>query len=265
MPVELQTTRAAAVIVADDIRDYVRGRARPTTPQLDARQRKVLEELRRDGFSVVEGYWPRERALGLRDRLEPYIGTESCDLSGGAYLRVWDGKDHDQGVRRIYYVDRLLPELSQLRNDQWVLDIVAAYYRIPFHSGLLMFQHNLQTNHRTRFFHVDGFAREFKAFVYLDDVDAGNGPFTYLRGSHRRYLTRVRKQVMGRPKPGDTSFSEEEVRPLASEEVQLCGQAGTLILTDVRGLHRGSPQYDRSRSVLVNYIVKHAGDLELDH
>jgi hypothetical protein len=29
-------------------------------------------------------------------------------------------------------------------------------------------------------------------------------------------------------------------------------------------MHRGTPQKDRSRSVLVNYIVKHQGDLEID-
>jgi hypothetical protein len=201
--------------------------------------------------------------LAIRDQLEAYIGEASTDLDGGAYLRVWGGGDHDQGVRRIYHVDRLLPELGELRQDRYVLDIATAYYRVAFHSGLLMFQHNLRSNHETRFFHVDGFAKEFKAFIYLDDVDSGNGPFTYLRGSHKRHLTRLRKQMLGRH-PGDTSFSEDEVSSLRDEEIQLTGQAGTLILTDVRGLHRGSPQRDRSRSVLVNYIVKHAGDLELD-
>jgi hypothetical protein len=34
----------------------------------------------------------------------------------------------------------------------------------------------------------------------------------------------------------------------------LTGAAGTLILADVRGFHRGTPQLDRSRSVIVNYM-----------
>ena len=32
------------------------------------------------------------------------------------------------------------------------------------------------------------------------------------------------------------------------------------ILADVRGFHRGSPQLDGSRSVLVNYIFREPGD-----
>ncbi len=127
-----------------------------------------------------------------------------------------------------------------------------------------MFQHNNRSNEQTRYYHVDSFGREFKSFLYLDDVDEGNGPFTYLRGTHRQRLTRIRKQLArngGRPR---TSFDPDELRPFLGEEAKLVGPAGTLILTDVRGFHRGSPQLSRSRSVLVNYLVPHEGDLQLD-
>ena len=40
--------------------------------------------------------------------------------------------------------------------------------------------------------------------------------------------------------------------------------AGTLILADVRGFHRGSPQLERSRSALVNYMYREEGDRFLD-
>ena len=165
----------------------------------------------------------------------------------------------------IYHVERLVPELSALRHDPFVMDVASAYYGQPFHSNLLIFQHNLQSNENTRFWHVDAFVREFKAFVYLDDVDEGNGPFAYLRGTHRDHVARLRKQIVGNP-PGEspTSFSEEEVTPKLDREARICGPAGTLILTNVRGVHRGTPQVNRSRSVLVNYILKHPGDLEVD-
>jgi hypothetical protein len=270
MPSTLQTlrenVRATRTIVQGDIEDKRRARRNPTTVELDERQRRALAQLRRDGYAVIPDYWERDRALGMRDRLEAYLepGVDQ-EYEQGAWLRFWDGRKHDQGVRRLYHVEKVEPELEALRFDPFVLDIATAYYGIPFHSGLLMFQHNVQSNEHTRYYHVDAFIREFKSFVYLDDVDGGNGPFAYIPGTQKSHLRRIRKQVVGNPEgESPTSFYPEELGDLLDLEAAVRGPAGTMILADVRGLHRGTPQVDRSRSVLVNYIVKHQGDLELD-
>ncbi len=182
----------------------------------------------------------------------------------GAYLRSWDDRECDQGVRRIYHVDRLIERLSTFRHDPLTHRIAAAYYGFDVHSGVLVYQHNLATNCDTRYYHVDIFDKEFKAFLYLDDVNDQNGPFTYLRGSHRAHFTRLRRQMQDRAAMKSTSFHEGDVRSLLKDEVKVCGPAGTLILADVRGLHRGSPQLSGARSVLVNYLYRHAGDVGID-
>jgi len=252
-------------VVREDLLDYVRGVAKRERPELTAEQDWALAAPRRDGFAVLPGYWERDRALAMKDKVEAYLkpGTDQ-DYDEGAWLRFWDDRSYDQGVRRLYHIDKLIPELSEFRFDPFILDIVNAYYRQQFHSGMLIFQHNTQSNANTRYFHVDGFSREFKAFLYLEDVDMGNGPFTYIRGTHRSHVRRLAKQLQGNENGSPTSFHEDDVASLLGKEVKLTAPAGTLILADVRGLHRGSPQIDRSRSVLVNYIVKHEGDLELD-
>ena len=262
----LENARTTSKVVRADLEDAIRSRRSPLDLELDDRQRKALADLKRDGYAVIENYWPRERALELRDRLEAYLEIgEDRDFEEGAWMRFWDKRSYDQGVRRIYHVEKLVRELEAVRHDPFVLDIAKAYYGVPFHSNVLVFQHNTQTNEHTRYYHVDAFIREFKSFVYLDDVDPGNGPFAYLRGTHRSHFTRLKKQVLGNPEgENPTSFFEDDIRPLIDREVQVCGPAGTLILTNVRGLHRGSPQLERSRSVLVNYILKHPGDLEID-
>jgi hypothetical protein len=261
-----ENARATRTIVKGDIADKLAARREPPAVQLDERQLRALADLRRDGFAVIPDYWPRERALAMRERLEAYLepGVDR-DFDEDAWLRFWDGRKHDQGVRRLYHVEKVVPELKELRFDPLVLDIATAYYGVPFHSGLLMFQHNIQSNEHTRYYHVDAFIREFKSFVYLDDVDDGNGPFAYIPGTQKNHLRRLRKQVVGNPEgESPTSFYPEELGDLLERESTVCGPAGTMILADVRGLHRGTPQVDRSRSALVNYIVKHQGDLELD-
>jgi hypothetical protein len=258
--------KSTSRILRNDLNDRIAARRSPLPITLSAEQERVLADLRRDGYAVVENYWNRDDALMLRDRLEAYLEDgQDRDFDEGAWLRFWDARPHDQGVRRIYHVEKLVPELAALRFDPFILGIASAYYGVPFHSGVLVFQHNTQTNEHTRFYHVDAFVREFKSFVYLDDVDEGNGPFAYLRGTQRNHLVRLRKQVIGNDEgQSPTSFSEADVKSLMDREDRIVGPAGTLILADVRGLHRGTPQADRSRSVLVNYIVRHEGDLVLD-
>lgn len=262
----ITNVQATYRVVKDDVRDAVRARRQPWLPELDDAQAKAVADLRRDGFAVVPNYWTPERALAMRDQLEAYLADgKSRDFDEGAWLRFWDDRAYDQGVRRIYHAERLVPELSPLRNDPFVLDIAAAYYGQPFHSNVLVFQHNVQSNEHTRYYHVDSFVREFKSFIYLDDVDDGNGPFAYLSGTQKNHRARLKKQVIGNgPGESDTSFRPEEVKASLNNEVRVVGSAGTLILADVRGIHRGTPQVDRSRSVLVNYILKHPGDLVID-
>jgi hypothetical protein len=261
-----ENVRSTSRILRNDVEDYVQARRSPAPVALSSEQERVLSDMRRDGYAVVENYWDNDAALTMRDRLEAYLQEgRSRDFDEGAWLRFWDDRPYDQGVRRIYHVEKLVPELAALRFDPFILGVASAYYGVPFSSGVLVFQHNTRTNEQTRYYHVDAFIREFKSFVYLDDVDEGNGPFAYLRGTQRNHAMRVRKQVVGNGEgESPTSFSKGDVGRLLDREVRVCAPAGTLILADVRGLHRGTPQADRSRSVIVNYIVRHEGDLVLD-
>jgi hypothetical protein len=256
--------KATKSVVRSDLRDFVKSRP-PANPDLAPAELRALADVRRNGFAVVEGFWPRERALEMRDRLEAYLEpAESKDFDSGAYIRFWDNRSYDEGVRRLYHVEREVPELAAFRNDPFVFNVVNAYYGYPFYSGLLMYQHNTRSNANTRYYHVDVFTKEFKAFLYLDDVDAGNGPFTYLRGTHKSHFRRLKKQIFWNGDDASTSFSNEDLGPTLEREVQVTGPAGTLILADVRGFHRGSPQLERTRSALVNYIYPHEGDTFLD-
>ena len=260
-----QNAASTALTVAEDLRDFVRTRSKRLRSALGPEQEHLLASLRRDGFAVLPGFWERDRALAMRERLESYLKPGmDADYDSGAYLRVWDNRAYDQGVRRLYHVDREIPELREFREDAFVMELAAAYYGMPFHSAVLVFQHNTRSNENTRYYHVDAFSKEFKSFLYLDDVDEGNGPFTYLRGTHKHHLRRLTKQIVGNKEGSPTSFYPEDLGGRLQDEVQISGPAGTLIVTDVRGFHRGSPQLRGSRSVLVNYLYKEPGDRELD-
>jgi hypothetical protein len=257
--------RETKQIVRADLRDFVRHRKSVDPSTLSPKEQHALTDLKRDGFAVIEGFWPHERALAMRDRLEAYLeNPESRDFESGAYIRFWDNRAYDEGVRRLYHVELEVPELAEFRHDPFSFRVVNAYYGYPFHSGLLMYQHNTLSNANTRYYHVDVFTKEFKSFLYLDDVDPGNGPFTYLRGTHRSHLRRLKRELLWDGEGAPTTFLDKDLGSTRNREVQICGPAGTLILADVRGFHRGSPQIERSRSALVNYLYPEPGDRFLD-
>jgi ectoine hydroxylase-related dioxygenase (phytanoyl-CoA dioxygenase family) len=258
----VKNARDTARIVKTDLTEYV-ARRRAQSPALAPEEQQLVEGLRRDGYAVVPGYWARERAIAMRDRLEAFLADgESKEFDSGAYLRFWDNRAHDEGVRRLYHVDREIPELSEYRNDPLIRKVVEAYFAMPFHSGVLVYQHNTKSNANTRNHHVDAFSKEFKSFLYLDDVDEGNGPFAYIPGTQRSHARRVVKQLVKGSEA--TGFTDQELGKLIDREVTITGEAGTLILADVRGFHRGTPQLNRSRSAIVNYMFKHDGEVELD-
>jgi len=57
-----------------------------------------------------------------------------------------------------------------------------------------------------------------------------------------------------------TSYTPEQCGSWMKNFTYMTAKAGTLILCDVNGLHRGSPQKDKTRSVLYNAFVYTSGD-----
>src|SRR5437899_5830649 len=127
---------SAMRIIREDTDSYLWSRIRPLPLSLTSEEQRCVAEIQRDGFAVVHGYWSREKASQERDRLEAFLAEErDRDFDNGAYLRFWDKRAYDTGVRRLYHVERLVPELSDFRNDSSILRVFAQYCGRPYYSG----------------------------------------------------------------------------------------------------------------------------------
>ena len=95
-----------------------------------------------------------------------------------------------------------------------------------------------------------------KVFLYMSDVDSGAGPFEYVSGSMiggTRYADVFPWEIFGEDlyPPG----GELERRIRAADSQLLTGPAGTLILCDTTGFHRGGFALERPRVMGVwNYV-----------
>lgn len=91
-----------------------------------------------------------------------------------------------------------------------------------------------------------------KLFFYLTDVDEGSGPFAFIEGSHR-----------AKPVWRDGRFGDQELlrdHSLEGRERRLTGEAGTLLVVDTSGFHKGTPVASGRRLILqLEFAVSRLG------
>jgi len=229
---------------------------RPVRPDLSSRERQAFEDVQRHGFTRIENYWPRQRAVTLGEALERTVSIEEDrTLDCGATVKVRFNSRPDGGIRRVYDVEKLHTQLVDVRFDPLPFRIAASLSGIPFGSSLLVYQYDSGAGATGGPWHIDTFYSEFKTLLFLKDVDESCGPTAYIPGSHRLWKLRLKNEFFDYLIGRDVRFFEETVLgKLAKQQTLLCGKAGTLIVFDGRGLHRSTAQQGRSRSLLMNYL-----------
>jgi len=117
-----------------------------------------------------------------------------------------------------------------------ILDSLAMWWSSPFDGNA--------SSEAAQLFHFDMDRIKFlKFFFYLTDVTAATGPHCYVRGSSKRKPAVILR---------DGRIPDEEIyRCYSSEEViEICGEAGSIIAVDTRGLHKGKPPNRGERLIL---------------
>ena len=91
--------------------------------------------------------------------------------------------------------------------------------------------------------------------LYLDNVLEENGPFQYLKYSHKpRNIMRYEKYGF---KPKQSRFDNDVIDTIDEKPMTMTGNKGDLILVDTRGIHRGMPIQSGTRYALTNYYFNY--------
>jgi len=216
------------------------------TPLKDARERILT-----DGFCVIPGFVDSHTVDTLAAKAENLYRTH------GEYVAL-ESNDAD---KRIYGVEQLAPEFGLESQLQWVDALSRTFY---WTENVVWFQmlgkiscgeKNLGSGSG---WHRDSpFSHQFKAILYLTDVDLENGPFQYICGTHTKHsLVQVCKHL--KLPGGSYRFSAEQIERLEHAGIVpratcVTGNKGTLLLADSRGLHRGKPLVARERLAVTRY------------
>ncbi len=160
----------------------------------------------------------------------------------------------DDGMIDIFNVDHLLSESAQLLRAGFEKD---GLKRILSSGNSNLTAENLncyinESISQTRGFHADSYGTQLKGFIYLTDVrDLDDGPYTYVRSSHKDSAYRRANKSISESLPKGTEA------PLVNfpDVIPVVAPKGSLVISDQSGFHRGFPQgVDRTRMIAVmNY------------
>lgn len=208
-----------------------------SSPQLTEAQKRVVQELSTDGIAIshLDELFPGRSMLAVLQsemrRLESRATPNEKKMFLTQLIELYPVLD----VESPFVTFALSPEVLGCVSAYLGMWPKLFYYTLgvtePVEPGLLPRQsQNWHRDPEDRFL--------CKVFVYLTDVDASSGPFTYVRRSTRGHeWGNVYPQ---RPPHGRYPPEGEVERRIPASDIRSCtGRAGTVIFADTSGLHKG--------------------------
>jgi Phytanoyl-CoA dioxygenase (PhyH) len=263
---------------------------RPATSQ----GKRVLEVLERDGITGFS--LGPDKINDIRNLLAPHFKALEQRLA----QKAPDARKFDE--TRLWLAPEIHPELykwfNQFAAEIGVIEAASAYLKRPVAIAHVVPQINDPTdnfwaNHfkdvgvgdsPCDYCHIDATYNLLKFIVYVSDVGPNNGPFAYVRGSHRasrgfwdgmirrandyaglsstkphfrelfyalpRWLRR--KAAFGADLPSDNEYTQ----PILKDEWQITSKQGDAVLFDPFGIHRGGMVREGRRLVVTMNLAE---------
>lgn len=219
-----------------------------------------LKTLREDGICIIENFFSSNSIIKMKEEV-----WESAELLRRDKL----GPEHrsrrmpDDSLYRLYEISSIAPSTHEFFENAELTDLVTGYIgRSPrLRRGYLDYKVGKAKFDTAAIPHFDNFLPEVKIFLLLTDVKPTNAPMVYWAGSHARarwrwlydylYYTGTSYGINGFVGTSvlDDLEAQGTVRPITCTF-----GAGTLIIADTRGVHRGTIIEDDFRLQLVDVI-----------
>jgi len=152
---------------------------------------------------------------------------------------------------------RVTPEnevLARFALQEPLLAVANAYYGLYVRLRTVDVWQTFASTRRARdsqLWHRDPANDEhlLKVFVYLSDVDDGAGPFMYAAGTHPQGDVKTAPRSH-RVKGADRTTDEEMAEVVPPDRwIKGVGPAGTIVMADTRGFHKGGEARERDRAL----------------
>ena len=177
-------------------------------------------------------------------------------LQSSSGVKVWS--DEICADQRIHGFENVFAFNKEFLDH--VVLIAEQYHKTPFsHFSILAAKltfHEGNLGSGGGWHRDSAYRSQVKVIVYLTDVRNENGPFEYLPKTHSS-LHKLKSYGLGSAK---LRFTKEDVQGMEIKPDVLTGPAGTSIVVDTKGIHRGRPIESGCRYALTFYFFDN-GDI----
>jgi hypothetical protein len=209
-----------------------------------------LDQLRSTGVAAIPGYWSADKCAAGRQEIDRLV-EDYPDV----VQRNSGGSD-----KRMFGVEAVSPPLAEFHNDpmlQAVGETLGGCAIYNFATLGARIDATSENNGSGDGWHRDAHDFQFKAILYLSDVSEDTGPFEYLPGSQKKWRAAFDTAMGDFPSAPNMRYDpvivERLVRRFPLSIERFVGKAGTLLLVNTAGIHRGRPLQAGSRYALTNY------------
>jgi ectoine hydroxylase-related dioxygenase (phytanoyl-CoA dioxygenase family) len=205
--------------------------------------------LKKDGYVVINNFFNKENCKLVIEEInnfyKKYPNKVWLDKSKSEY-RIHGAEKISINIKN-FFINSLSSIVGAVCFNGKLSNLMTMANRIVFT------QNNLGSGGG---WHRDDVEFQFKAILYLVDVNENNGPFQLIKYSNKLKFI-IRDCYRYKMRINETRLSEKKINEIINAEPErlktITGSAGTLILVDTSLIHRGRPLASGLRYALTNY------------
>jgi|GEM_PF-749070 len=224
--------------------------------RLNDSDREILKRLKKDGIVIIPDYFSEEECKTMIAEFDKYVDNHSVYC--------------EENERRLFGMEVLSKPVKDIFSDDMRAWKICEEYlgeEMSLQSTMMAkitFKNGVKYGSGGSW-HRDSYAKQIKSISYLTDMTDENGPFMYIKGSHK--MSRILKLIFSLDKEGGAGnyrFSDYEIdraQSILKEGITYfpCSK-GTLVLADIRGLHTTRYVKKGMAYSLFNYYVSKIDD-----
>lgn len=238
-----------------------------TLRQLQITRRQNFEsQLNSDGVIAIQDFLPQKEFLSLAAEAHDLVNEfarqhplplKSKETGFGSRMDFTGGFDRFDGStlnRFIALSEATTPNCLNFVRDQRLENLYCRTAGCRPHQEkfwLYQMRHGIEKANPDiqKTWHRDTFHSAIKLWYFIDEATIDDGPFQYIKGSHKMTLKRhqweykrANKACQTHEKGGAFRFSQADIDSLdLNTPSTLTVPANTLVLADIRGIHRRGP------------------------
>ena len=200
----------------------------------------IAQELNDNGHVTIKNFFDKDLLLPIKQEFEQKKAEGKLQ---------YNDNYTEQFAHPVAYMDTV----ANIPFDDKLLDIATMFFgcvpalnnaQLRKSKATDLHETQLKGNGQTTRYHCDKDSpRLIKMFIYLDDVDENNGPFTYVEKSHLHKFNNWKNSVRQEDETIEQIYGKDSVK-------YLTGNVGDLVMANTNGFHKGKKVIENERLLL---------------